>query len=137
MVFLTDPTIRIGPKAIRFASFSPDGRRILTVGSDRRARLWDADQPAAIPIVLRGTRAPLCGCRSAGTADGSSRWRVTRRCVWDVDHPDKPPVVVDKGWGLGFTFVSCSPDGRRSPHQTEPRRAERREGERECAAVGR
>ena len=113
VVFLTDPTIRIGPKAIRFASFSPDGRRILTVGSDRRARLWDADQPAAIPIVLRGHQSPIVWM--SFSRDGRRLFTVARNTalVWDVDHPDKPPVVVDKGWGLGFTFVSCSPDGRR------------------------
>jgi WD40 repeat protein len=95
------------------ASFSLDGKRVVTTGPEGTALVWDADHPEARPVVLRGPEEYVnCASFSAdgkrvvtGSTDGTAR-------IWDADHPDIEQGVVLRG-SKRFRSASFSPDGRR------------------------
>jgi WD40 repeat protein/serine/threonine protein kinase/tetratricopeptide (TPR) repeat protein len=93
------------------ADFSPDGRRIVTAGGARTARVWDADtgQPLSSPLkYARSVKHAFFSPdgRSIVTAsdDGTAR-------VWDAD-TEKPVTAPFKHGGL-VDHASFSADGRR------------------------
>ena len=52
------------------ASFSPDGRRVVTASNDKTARVWDVSGPTPVSTVLAG-HTDLSGVRrSVRTASG-------------------------------------------------------------------
>jgi WD40 repeat protein len=44
---VTPPKVYVHPDAVSAFAISPDGNRILTVGADKQARIWNLAQPAA------------------------------------------------------------------------------------------
>ena len=99
------------PGGVRFATFSPDGRRVATAGSDGIGRVWDAEtgEPVTPPLVHSYRVSyhrvqPRRSTVATGSDDGTAR-------VWDAatGAPRTPPlkqghVVGRLGW---------SPDGKR------------------------
>jgi WD40 repeat protein len=71
------------------ASFSPDGRRVVTASDDKTARVWDLSDPTPVVIVLAGHGGPVYAAsfspdgRRVVTASADSAARV-----WDT-----PPVL--------------------------------------------
>jgi WD40 repeat protein len=95
------------------ASFSPDGRRVVTASADSTARVWDLSGAAA-PIVLRGHRDGYEVYSASFSADGkrvvtASADNTAR--VWDLSGA-APPIVLD-GHTSGVVDASFSTDGKR------------------------
>jgi len=92
---------------VRTASFSPDGRRIVTTSDDRTARVWNADGTGR-PVVIEDKTS------AAFSPDGSRLLTVRSggdTSVWNADGTGEP-VVLD-GFGLRSRNAAFSPDGKR------------------------
>jgi len=92
------------------ASFTPDGRRLVTVSDDHTARVWDAQTGAPL-WTLRGHGGPVRF--AAFSRDG--RYVVTTSPdktarVWDVE--TGRDVAVLKGHSSNVLTAAFSPDGR-------------------------
>jgi WD40 repeat protein len=115
-------------REVGFATFSPDGRRVLTTSSDNTARIWDTATGQEL-VVMRGHPHAIAsatfspdGTRVAFTyAGGYSRYgyrsgavhiytdRVVR--VWDVTTGRE--LAVLKGHRSQVVSAAFSPDGKR------------------------
>ena len=89
------------------ATFSPDGRRIVTTGDDNTARVWDT-QSGRLLAELQGNGDSLAratfspdGRRIVTTGDDNTAW------VWEIDGGRL--LTELKG---GITSATFSPDGR-------------------------
>lgn len=121
---LLDALPRVGGTPLRgheeilySASFSPDGRRVVTASADATARVWtlSADGSSAEEAVLRGhggnvysaSFSPDGGKIITASRDGTAR-------IWDLSAPDpsQAPVVLD-GHGTLVFIAAFSPDGGR------------------------
>ena len=93
------------------ASFSPDGKRILTAALDATARVWNADGSGR-PVILKGHKDLL---RSAAWSPDGKRVVTasddTTARVWNADGSGEP--VVLKGHGGLIHFAAWSPDSKR------------------------
>ena len=85
------------------ACFSPDGRFVLSGSSDDVAYVWDAVQPAAAPIGLRGHRGEVTciawrlddfGTLLSGSDDGTVR-------VWSIQRGAAAARQREEGSGAG------------------------------------
>lgn len=96
---------------LRSAAFSPDGKRLLTVGDDNLARIWDVTpvgQPVRLgtlgnaikTIAFSADRSRL----AAGAEDGSA-------ALWNVEAGGAP--VMLRGHSLPLNSVAFSPDATR------------------------
>jgi WD40 repeat protein len=116
---------------ISAATFSPDGRWLVTASWDGTARLWDVSSllpgpartgntglstpdPAAGPFVLGGHQGPL----GAATFSSDSHWLVTASGdgtarLWDLTTPNPAaePFVL-RGHEGAILDIAFSPDGR-------------------------
>jgi WD40 repeat protein len=96
---------------VRSAAFSPDGKRIVTGGWDKTAKVWDAATGAEV-MTLRGHSSIVCSV--AFSPDG--RRIVTgsydnTAMVWDAATGAELLMLKGhSGWVLSAAF---SPDGRR------------------------
>ena len=101
-------SLREHSSAVTKATFSPDGRRILTASQDRTARVWNADGTGK-PIVLRGHDAAVLyavfshdGRRIVTTSsDNTAR-------VWNADGTGEP--IVLRGHEDRIVFAAFNPD---------------------------
>ncbi|MGK3976652.1 protein kinase [Sorangium sp. So ce118] len=99
------------PEGLLCASYSPDGRRIVTASRDGTVWVWNADGTGQ-PIVLRGHEDVV---RSAAfSPDGrriiTASWDGTAR-VWNANGTGQP--IVLRGHEAGVGSAAFSPDGRR------------------------
>lgn len=101
------------------ASFSPDGRRVITAGGDRTARVYDA-RTGEQEAVLRGHTARLSSARfnRRGTRAVTSAGDGTVR-VWDVENGTELGTIGVHGGPVnsasfthdGKCFLTASDDG--------------------------
>ncbi len=95
------------------ASFSPDGRRVVTASWDHTARVWDLSGPRPTATVLEGHTDRVLS--AAFSPDGrrvvtASDDRTAQ--VWDLSGP-RPTATVLKGHTDMVLSAAFSPDGRR------------------------
>jgi len=100
------------------ASFSPDGKRILTASTDKTARLWDAETGLPIGAPFRGHRFPLVSAsfsrdgKRIVTTDGAEAR------LWDTGTGQPTGKLLSsyellRSYEGQLTSVSFSPDGKR------------------------
>ncbi|WP_437931546.1 protein kinase [Sorangium sp. So ce291] len=99
------------PDSVSYATYSPDGKRIVTTSSDNAVRLWNADGTGE-PLVLRGHEGAVSS--AAFSPDGkriltASRDKTAR--VWNADGKGEPLVL--RGHESEVTSAAFSPDGKR------------------------
>ena len=106
---------------LRSASFSPDGKRVVTASDDKTARVWDADtgKPVGEPMkhggVVRSASFSPDGKRVVtASADKTAR-------VWDAD--TGKPVGEPMTHGEAVNSASFSPDGKRVVTASEDKTA--------------
>ncbi|MFF9570469.1 WD40 repeat domain-containing protein [Streptomyces sp. NPDC014685] len=94
---------------VEHVAFSPDGGRLLSLGRDRRTRLWDIATGTCLRVLdasAFGTAARFCGDGSRALIAG--RGRMLR--LWDLDE-DRPLRGFD-GFDLSLNAVWTTHDGR-------------------------
>ena len=91
-------------------SFSPDGRRIVTVYDDT-ARVWDAESGAEILCLKGHTEGVTSASFSPDGPPIRTRARDKTARVWDAESGTE--ILCLKGHTEGVTSASFSPDGRR------------------------
>ena len=101
---------RLVSRHVRTATFSPDGRRIVTASFDWTARIWDADTARQVNM-LTGHRD---GVNSAAFSPDGRRIvtasnDLTAR-IWDAD--TGKPLTVLSGHDKAVLRAAFSPDGR-------------------------
>ncbi|WP_437689829.1 nSTAND1 domain-containing NTPase [Sorangium sp. So ce176] len=99
------------PDLVLYASYSPDGTRIVTACADEVVRVWNADGTGE-PVVLRGHEDRVSS--AAFSRDGkrivtASNDKTVR--IWNADGTGEP--VVLRGHKDGVTSAAFSPDGKR------------------------
>jgi hypothetical protein len=105
------------------ASFSPDGKRVVTASADNTARVWDLSGPTPVATVLAGHTAQV---ESASFSPDGKRvvtasWDQTAR-VWDLSGPT--PVYTELAGHTGPVLsASFSPDGKRVVTASEDKTA--------------
>ena len=97
--------------AVTHASFSPDGRRVVTASDDSTARVWDAatGQPLAPPLT-HGGEVRHASFSPDGRRVVTASLDQTAR-VWDAA-TGQPLAPILRHWGE-VRHASFSPDGRR------------------------
>ncbi|MBA2592259.1 MAG: hypothetical protein H0U97_08375 [Gammaproteobacteria bacterium] len=92
------------------ASFSPDGKRVVTASWDKTARVWDADtgKPVGEPMT-HGNMVVSASFSPDGKRVVTASWDKTAR-VWDAD--TGKPVGEPMTHGNGVASASFSPDGK-------------------------
>jgi WD40 repeat protein/serine/threonine protein kinase len=99
------------PQGVNLAFASPDGRRVVTVGSESAARVWDVATatPLGMPLkhsstILHAAFSPDGGRVATASDDNTAR-------VWDVQtgNPLTPPLRHNGS----VVYAAFSPDGRR------------------------
>lgn len=109
----TTPPIRIfHPHPVRFSTFHPDGRRVLTSEANgTTATLWDFNTPKSSPTVFNHGSEVIKASFSPG-----SWWSLTssnhRVALWDLRKPDKPVRVFGASPEQGNIRGDFSGDGR-------------------------
>jgi WD40 repeat protein len=98
---------------VRNASFSPDGKRVVTASADNTARVWDLTGPTPVATVLAGHAGAVNS--ASFSPDGkrvvtASDDKTAR--VWDLTR-STPVSSVLAGHTDGVRSASFSPDGRR------------------------
>jgi len=95
---------------VRSASFSPDGRRIVTASNDRTARVWDSDTGKQIAKLVHDEPIRSAAFSPDGRRIVTASADQTAR-IWDANSA-KPLRVLSGHAGLVWS-ASFSPDGRR------------------------
>jgi WD40 repeat protein len=103
-------------EAVNAASFSPDGKRVVTASDDQSARLWDAETGIVTAVlighekVVKSASFSPDGARVV-TASGSRLETEHSVRVWDAE--TGKGIAVLKGHTDGVNAASFSPDGKR------------------------
>ncbi|HRI71989.1 MAG TPA: WD40 repeat domain-containing protein, partial [Polyangium sp.] len=99
------------PDMVRMASFSPDGKRIVTACWAKSVRVWNADGTGK-PVVLEGHQDDVYS--AAFSPDGqrivtASKDKTVR--IWNAEGTGKPLIL--EGHKAGVAMAAFSPDGTR------------------------
>ena len=105
------PDVNDDSRSVYSAVFTPDGKRIVSGGTDSNVRIWDATTGIAI-MTLRGHKGPLR--EVAYSTDGRrilSASEDTTVKVWDAATGDE--IMTLRGHTDGIQSVAFSPDNTR------------------------
>ena len=98
------------PAAVRYADFSPDGKRVITASEDNKARIWDADTGELLTSLEGHDKAVWSAAFSSDGAraltasdDGTAR-------IWNVK---TGALLVVLRHSASFRRAAFSPDGER------------------------
>jgi WD40 repeat protein len=94
---------------VRSATFSPDGRRIVTASSDKTARLWDAASGKEIAVLRHHATVASAAFSPDGTRVVTASGETAR--LWDAKTGKE--IVVLRGHDGGVLSAAFSPDGTR------------------------
>jgi WD40 repeat protein len=108
------------PAAVRSAVFSPNGRVVLTVSADNRARLWDPTRGSAVGPALEHPEEILVAVFSpdgrlvlTGCVDGKARlWRTATGLPWGKPLGHRGAVQAAAFGPAGRTLATGSSDHR-------------------------
>ena len=104
--------------SIQALGFAPDGR-LVTAGDDKTARVWDLQNPAAEPLVLRGHENSIVALKFAADGRLVTASSDTTARVWDLQNPAAQPLVL-RGHSGGIRVLGFAPDGRLVTAGMEP-----------------
>jgi eukaryotic-like serine/threonine-protein kinase len=111
---LTPPllsSVFLQPLGVNYASFSPDGRRVVTASMDGTARVWDAATGQPVSPPMRHQLEVRCASFSPDGRRVVTASRDKTAKVWDAATglPVTPPLAHQ----YAVWHASFSPDGRR------------------------
>jgi WD40 repeat protein/DNA-binding SARP family transcriptional activator len=96
------------------ATFTPDGRSVVTVGNDSRLLVWDVVTASVRTALAETGDLPLRG--PVLSADGTTAYTTDRNrdvIVWDLSGNHRLDRPFTAGTGLaGWPWFAMSPDGR-------------------------
>ena len=111
----TEVAVLKGGRFVQSATFSPDGKRVVTAALDG-ARLWDVESGTEI-AVLRGSTSPVWSAafspdgKRVVTASGDVAVRSGNEMAWLRDAESGKVIVVLKGHTAIVRSAAFSPDG--------------------------
>jgi WD40 repeat protein len=92
------------------ASFSPDGRRVVTTSEDKTARVWDVETGKPITALDGHTALASAVFSPDGARVITASWDKTAR-IWDAETGKQ--ISILQGHNDGVVSAVFSPDGRR------------------------
>lgn len=102
---------------VTWAAFSPDSRRIVTTSTDRRALIWDLQDPFTAPLALTGHKAGVVAAAFDAeghrvlTAAGDReirQWSVTDGKGTAVATLDCDPIELKYTGTAGYAVIACT-----------------------------
>jgi WD40 repeat protein len=96
---------------VTWASFSPDGRRLLTARAARTVRPWELPPPAEATVAFEDAGRSSHGAISPDASRVVTRGLDQRTRLWDLAGGKAVPLANKlSGW---VQYLAFSPDGRR------------------------
>ncbi len=90
--------------------FYDNGKHLASSGQDATIRLWNLEEPSAIPVVLESGPSPTNSLDFDAGGQTLAASSISGIRLWQVDEPEIPAVVMASGH---FFQVAFSPDDKR------------------------
>jgi len=95
--------------AILALVFYDNGKHLASSGQDATIRLWNLEEPSAIPVVLESGPTPTTSLDFDAGGQTLAASSASGIRLWQVDEPEKPAIVMAGGT---YYQVAFSPDGK-------------------------